>query len=86
MGPMIFPLSVCQYVSRSVGKRVFSKTAHKMFLKLLMKLGALKVTSAKKRQFLEICHLKHRLRIFLFRKKFMFRSQEIQFFVFLTIS
>ena len=30
------------YVSMSVGKRVFSKTAHRVFLKLLMKLGCLK--------------------------------------------
>ena len=30
-------------------------------------------------------HLKHRLRIFLFRRKIMFRSQDIQVFVFLTI-
>ena len=32
----------CQYVSMSVGKRIFSKTAHRIFLKLLMKLGCLK--------------------------------------------
>ena len=32
----------CQYVSMSVGKRVFSKTTHRFFLKLLMKLGSLK--------------------------------------------
>ena len=32
----------CQYVSMSVGKRVFSKTAHRIFLKLIMKLGCLK--------------------------------------------
>ena len=41
-GPMISPLSACQYVSMSVGKCVFSKTAHRIFLKLLMKLGCLK--------------------------------------------
>ena len=46
----------------------------------------LKVTSATKQYFLKICHLKHRLRIFLFRRKIMFRSQDIQVFVFLTIS
>ena len=38
-GPMISPL---QYVSISVGKRVFSKTTHSIFLKLLMKLWCLK--------------------------------------------
>ena len=32
-----------------------------------------------------MCHLKHRLRIFLFRRKIMFCSQDIQVFVFLTI-
>ena len=32
-----------------------------------------------------MCHLKHRLRIFLFRRKIIFRSQDIQVFVFLTI-
>ena len=32
-----------------------------------------------------MCHLRHRLRIFLFRRKVMFRSQDIQVFVFLTI-
>ena len=31
----------CQYVSMPVGKRVFSKTAHRTFLKLLIKLGCL---------------------------------------------
>ena len=41
-GAMILPLSVCQYVSMSVGKHVFSKTAHRIFLKVLMKLGCLK--------------------------------------------
>ena len=30
------------YVSMSLGKLVFSKTAHTIFLKLLMKLGGLK--------------------------------------------
>ena len=37
----------------------------------------LKVTSAEKRQHLKMCHLRHRLRIFLFRGKDMFRSQDI---------
>ena len=35
-------MSVCQFVSMSVGKRVFSKTAHRVFLKLPKKLGCLK--------------------------------------------
>ena len=43
---------------------------------------SLKVTSAAKRQLLKMCHLRHRLRIFLFRKKIMFHSQDIQVFVF----
>ena len=32
-----------------------------------------------------MCHLRHRLRIFLFHRKVMFCSQDIQVFVFLTI-
>ena len=35
-------LHECQYVIVSVGKRVFSKMAHRIFLKLLMTLGCLK--------------------------------------------
>ena len=45
---------------------------------------SLKVTFATK-QLLEMYHLRHRLRIFLFRRKVIFRSQDIQVFVFLTI-
>ena len=45
----------------------------------------LKVTSAKKRQPLEMCHLRRRSRIFLFRKEIKFRFQDIQVSVFLTI-
>ena len=45
----------------------------------------LKVTSATKQQLLKMSHLKHRLRIFLFHRKIMFHSQDIQVFVFLTI-
>ena len=45
----------------------------------------LKVTSAKKRYLFQMCHWRHRLRIFLFRRKIMLRSQDIQVFVFLTI-
>ena len=32
-----------------------------------------------------MCHLRHRLRIFLFNRKVMFRSRDIQVFVILTI-
>ena len=46
---------------------------------------SLKVTSATKWYLLKMCHLKHRSRIFLFCRKIMFRSQDIQVFVFLTI-
>ena len=46
---------------------------------------SLKITSATKWQLLKMCHLRHRLRIFLFCRKNMFRSQDIQVFVFLTI-
>ena len=46
---------------------------------------SLKVTSATKQQFLKMCHLKHRLRIFLFRRKIMFRSEDTPVFVFLAI-
>ena len=41
-GPMISPLSVCQYDSMSVGKRDFTKVAYRIFLKFLKKLGCLK--------------------------------------------
>ena len=47
---------------------------------------SLKVTSATKWLLLKMCHLRHRLRIFLFHRKVMFRSQDIQAFVSLTIS
>ena len=46
----------------------------------------LKVTSTTKRYLLKMCHLLHRLRFFLFRRKVMFRSQDIQVFVVLTVS
>ena len=42
-------------------------------------------TSITKRQLLKMYHLRHRLRIFLFCRKVMFRSQDIQIFVFSTI-
>ena len=44
----------------------------------------LKVTTTKKRQLLKMCHLRHRLRLFLFCKIIMFRFQAIKVFVFLT--
>ena len=45
----------------------------------------LKVTSTAKQKILKMCHLRHRLRIFLFPRKFMFCSQDIQVFVILAI-
>ena len=45
---------------------------------------SLKVTSTTK-QLRKTYHLRHRLRIFLFQRKVFFHSQDIQFFVFLTI-
>ena len=44
----------------------------------------LKITSATKWQLLKMCHLRQKLRIFLFHRKIMFHSQDIQVFVFLT--
>ena len=44
----------------------------------------LKITSTTKWQLLKICYLRQRLRIFLFRRKAMFHSQDIQVFVFLA--
>ena len=46
---------------------------------------SLKITYAAKRSLLKMCHLRNRLRIFLFSRKVMFRSQDIQVFVFLAI-
>ena len=39
----VLPFHHCQYVSISVGKRIFSKMAHRIFLKLVMKSGCLRV-------------------------------------------
>ena len=44
-----------------------------------------KVTSAAKWSLLKICHLRQRLRIFLFCRKIMFHSQDVQVFAFLAI-
>ena len=44
----------------------------------------LKVTSTTKRKLLKMCHMRHRSRIFLFHRKVMFFSQDIQVFVFST--
>ena len=52
---------------------------------VILKMSNLQVTSAAKQQLLKMWHLKHRLRILLFRRKIMFHSQDIQVFVFLTI-
>ena len=45
----------------------------------------LQVTSTTKQWLLKICHLRHRLRMFLFHRQVTFSSRDIQFFVFLTI-
>ena len=37
--------------------------------------------STTEQQLLKMCHVRHRLRIFLFRRKILFRSQDIQVFV-----
>ena len=50
----------------------------------LIMYNTLKVTFSTKRELLKMCHLRYRLRIFLFCRKIMFRSQDIQYFVFLT--
>ena len=47
---------------------------------------SLKITSATKWQLLKMCHLRHRLRIFLFCRKVMFCSQDTEVSVFLTIT
>lgn len=51
-----FTASETRYVSRSVGKRVFSKTAHRISLKLLMKLGCFKSNDCWSRIFGENSH------------------------------
>ena len=51
----------------------------------LPKISDLKVTSAMEQYFLKMCHLRHRLLIFLFHGKIMFHPQDIEFSVFLTI-
>ena len=52
---------------------------------MILFVSYLNVTSATKWQLLKMRHLKHRLIMFLFCRKIMFRSQDIQVFVFLTI-
>ena len=62
-------------------------SGHKLFPHFLSPSeGNLKITLNTKQQFLKICYLRHTLRMFLFSGKVMFRSQDIQVFVFLTIS
>ena len=58
------------------------KKSKRLFLSLLF----LNVTSTTKQQLFKMCHLRHRLRSFLFRRKAMFFSQDIQVIVFLTIA
>ena len=47
----VLPFHHCQYVSMSVGKRIFSKMAHRIFLKLVMKSGCLRVKNWRSRIF-----------------------------------
>ena len=54
-------------------------------LRILRNEDILKVTFATKQSFLKMCYLRHRLSIFIFRWKIIFRSQDIQVFIFLTI-
>ena len=62
-------------------------SGHKLFPHFLSPSeGNLKITFNTKQQFLKICYLRHTLRMFLFSEKVMFRSQDIQVSVFLTIS
>ena len=51
----------------------------------ISKMCTLRVTPATKWWLLQICYLRHRLRIFLFCRKIMFRYHDIQVFVYLTI-
>ena len=50
----------------------------------LLVISKLRVTCTIKRYLLKMCHLRHRLRIFLFHRKVMSLSRDIQVFVFLT--
>ena len=69
-----------QDIHRNTRSRLLIKCFfRKLFLSFLSK-----VTSATK-QFPKMCHQWHWLRIFLFRKKVMFCSRNIQVFIFLTI-
>ena len=66
---------------------IYIEAAHDVlsYWDILIRGENLKVTSVTKRQLLKMFHLRHRLRFFLFHRKFMFHSQDIQAFVFLTI-
>ena len=55
------------------------------FCQQISKFWLLKDTSATKQKLLKMCHLRHWLRIFLLHRKVMFRSRDVQLFVFLTI-
>ena len=57
---------------------------HFRWLLLSIQNQILKITSDTKWSLLKMCDLRHRLIIFLFREKFMFGSQDVQVFVFLT--
>ena len=64
--------------------KINSRVNRHLYLWVLTKQLSKQVTSTTKRQ-LKLCHLRHRLRIFLFCRKVMFGSQDIQVFVFLTM-
>ena len=48
-------------------------------------IAIVKVTSTTKRSLLKICHLRQRLKIFLFHRKIMLHEEDTQAFVFLII-
>ena len=71
-------------VTRNYKFRVWIETLSEM-LSANRYRSVLKATSATKRWLLKMWHLRHRLITFLFHRNVMFRSRDIQVFVFLTI-
>ena len=63
----------------------FTNINFTFFCSTIFSFPFLKVTSITKRSLFKMCHLKHRLRIFLYCRKIMFHSEDIQVFAFLTI-
>ena len=62
-------------------------SGHKLFPHFLSPAEwKLKITSTTKQYFLKMCYLRHKLRMFLFSEKVVFRSQDIQVDLFLIIS